>query len=319
MVHPPHPSPPLSAPTIVATFYRFVDLSDLAPLQAQLLHLGDAHSLKGTILLAPEGINATVAGSRSALDALFAFFDQDPRLADLTRRESIAPTPPFQRFKVKLKAEIVTLGQPEANPSRQVGTYVAPQDWNALLQDPDVLVVDTRNDYEVEIGSFQRAINPRTEHFRDFPAYVQHHLDPQQHRKVALFCTGGIRCEKATALLLNQGFESVYHLQGGILSYLETIPPEESLWHGECFVFDERVAVTHGLEPGHYALCPSCGHPLAEADRQSPAYEPGISCPACVAKLTPEKRQRQEMRLKTAKSSPNLSPKAKFYDSCPES
>lgn len=284
----------------MATFYRFVTLSDVATLQNQLLDLGQRHGLKGTILLAQEGINATVAGSRSDLDALFAFLAEDSRFVGLMPRESSVSTPPFQRFKVKIKSEIVTLGQPEADPSQKVGTYVPPQEWNALIQDPEVVLVDTRNEYEVEIGSFQRAINPRTDRFRDFPSYVQQNLDPQKHRKVALFCTGGIRCEKATSLLLNQGFESVYHLQGGILSYLETVKPEESLWDGECFVFDERVAVTHGLEPGHYAMCPSCGHPLSEADRQSPAYEWGISCPACVADLTPQKRQRQEMRLKTA-------------------
>ncbi|MEB3274844.1 MAG: rhodanese-related sulfurtransferase [Prochlorothrix sp.] len=289
-----------SPATIVATFYRFVTLSDVATLQNQLLDLGQRHGLKGTILLAQEGINATVAGSRSDLDALFAFLAEDSRFVGLMPRESSVSTPPFQRFKVKIKSEIVTLGQPEADPSQKVGTYVPPQEWNALIQDPEVVLVDTRNEYEVEIGSFQRAINPRTDRFRDFPSYVQQNLDPQKHRKVALFCTGGIRCEKATSLLLNQGFESVYHLQGGILSYLETVKPEESLWDGECFVFDERVAVTHGLEPGHYAMCPSCGHPLSEADRQSPAYEWGISCPACVADLTPQKRQRQEMRLKTA-------------------
>lgn len=283
----------------MATFYRFVTLSDVATLQNQLLDLGQRHGLKGTILLAQEGINATVAGSRSDLDALFAFLAEDSRFVGLMPRESSVSTPPFQRFKVKIKSEIVTLGQPEADPSQKVGTYVPPQEWNALIQDPEVVLVDTRNEYEVEIGSFQRAINPRTDRFRDFPSYVQQNLDPQKHRKVALFCTGGIRCEKATSLLLNQGFESVYHLQGGILSYLETVKPEESLWDGECFVFDERVAVTHGLEPGHYAMCPSCGHPLSEADRQSPAYEWGISCPACVADLTPQKRQRQEMRLKT--------------------
>ncbi|MGA1624375.1 MAG: rhodanese-related sulfurtransferase, partial [Prochlorothrix sp.] len=236
----------------------------------------------------------------SDLDALIAFLAEDSRFVGLMPRESSVSTPPFQRFKVKIKSEIVTLGQPEADPNQKVGTYVPPQEWNALIQDPEVVLVDTRNEYEVEIGSFQRAINPRTDRFRDFPSYVQQNLDPQKHRKVALFCTGGIRCEKATSLLLNQGFESVYHLQGGILSYLETVKPEESLWDGECFVFDERVAVTHGLEPGHYAMCPSCGHPLSEADRQSPAYEWGISCPACVADLTPQKRQRQEMRLKTA-------------------
>ncbi|MGA1473915.1 MAG: rhodanese-related sulfurtransferase, partial [Prochlorothrix sp.] len=278
----------------------FVTLSDVATLQNQLLDLGQRHGLKGTILLAQEGINATVAGSRSDLDALFAFLAEDSRFVGLMPRESSVSTPPFQRFKVKIKSEIVTLGQPEADPNQKVGTYVPPQEWNALIQDPEVVLVDTRNEYEVEIGSFQRAINPRTDRFRDFPSYVQQNLDPQKHRKVALFCTGGIRCEKATSLLLNQGFESVYHLQGGILSYLETVKPEESLWDGECFVFDERVAVTHGLEPGHYAMCPSCGHPLSEADRQSPAYEWGISCPACVADLTPQKRQRQEMRLKTA-------------------
>lgn len=292
----------MAAPaTLVATFYRFVDLSDLSPLKQQLQAIGQHHDLKGTILLAPEGINGTVAGSRSALDRLLDHLRQDPRFAPLSHRESLAPTPPFQRFKVKIKPEIVTLGQPEANPNRQVGTYVQPQNWNALIQDPEVVVVDTRNDYEVGIGSFQRAINPHTQRFRDFPTYAQQHLDPQRHPKVALFCTGGIRCEKATALLLNQGFEAVYHLKGGILSYLETIAPEESLWQGECFVFDERVAVTHGLAPGHYGMCLGCGRPLAADDRQSPNYQAGICCGACVGDLTPEKQKRQEMRVKTGK------------------
>jgi UPF0176 protein len=206
---------------------------------------------------------------------VLAYLKQNPELADLSHRESEAPTSPFERMKVKLKPEIVTLGVPEVDPTQQVGQYVDPQVWNILLKDPTVTVIDTRNDYEVQIGSFQGAINPQTQSFRQFPEYVKTHLDPQIHPKVALFCTGGIRCEKATALMLQWGFKEVYHLQGGILNYLTSVPSEESLWQGECFVFDDRVALQTGLKPGNYQLCSQCGNPIPLGD------SPNLQCPNC--------------------------------------
>jgi UPF0176 protein len=286
---------------VVATFYKFVKLPDFAEKQELLLSYCQQQGIKGTILLAEEGINGTIAGSRLAIDATLAFLRADPRLADLEAKESYTTAPPFERLKVRLKKEIVSLGVSEADPTQQVGTYVSPQEWNDLIDDPEVVVVDTRNDYEVKIGTFKRAKNPQTESFREFPDYVQNHLDPTQHQKVALFCTGGIRCEKATSYLLSQGFEEVYHLKGGILKYLETIPAAESLWEGECFVFDERVAVQQGLAEGTYQQCLSCGHPISEADQASSKYEEGISCPDCFDSLTPEKKARQEERQRQRK------------------
>jgi UPF0176 protein len=277
---------------IVATFYKFVSLADFEAMRPTVLAYCQTQAVKGTILLAPEGINGTIAGSRAGIDAVLADLRQDPRLADLTPKESTATTAPFERMKVKLKPEIVTLGLPEVSPIQQVGTYVTPEDWNQIITDPEVVVIDTRNDYEYEIGSFKGAQNPHTQSFRDFPAYAQAHLDPTQHRKVAMFCTGGIRCEKASSYLLSQGFEQVYHLQGGILKYLEAVPEDQSLWQGECFVFDERVAVQHGLKPGTYEMCRACGHPISDADKASPQYEAGIACPHCRDTLTPEKRDR---------------------------
>ena len=254
---------------VVATLYKFVRLPDFAEKQQPLLSYCQSHGIKGTVLLAEEGINGTIAGSRAAIDAVLSFLRADARFADLEYKESFVESQPFDRLKVRLKAEIVTIGVPEADPNAQVGTYIAPKDWNAVISDPDVTVIDTRNDYEVSIGSFQGAENPQTRSFRQFPEYVRTHLDPAKQKKVALFCTGGIRCEKASALMLAQGFEHVYHLRGGILKYLEEVAPDESLWEGECFVFDQRVAVQHGLEPGTHDLCRSCGHPLSEADKAS--------------------------------------------------
>ncbi|MBW4581610.1 MAG: rhodanese-related sulfurtransferase [Tildeniella nuda ZEHNDER 1965/U140] len=274
---------------VVATLYKFVRLPDAAMMQPILLSQCQQQGVKGTILLAEEGINGTIAGSRMAIDAVLSFLRADPRLADLEHKESFADVQPFDRLKVRLKAEIVTIGVPEADPNMQVGTYVDPEEWNTLIADPDVTVIDTRNAYEVSIGSFQGAENPQTRSFRQFPEYVRTHLDPAQHKKVALFCTGGIRCEKASALMLAQGFEEVYHLKGGILKYLEAVPIDESLWEGECFVFDQRVAVQHGLEPGTHDLCRSCGHPLSEADKAAPNYEYGIACPHCASNLTEKK------------------------------
>lgn len=286
---------------VVATFYKFVKLPDFAEKREPLLSYCNEQGIKGTILLAAEGINGTIAGSRQAIDSVLSFLRSDPRLVDLEHKESCADSEPFDRMKVRLKQEIVTLGLPEIDPNEQVGTYVTPEEWNELICDPEVTVIDTRNDYEVSIGTFSRAQNPNTASFRQFPEYVRHHLNPSQHKKVALFCTGGIRCEKATSFMLAQGFQEVYHLKGGILKYLEEIPPEESLWQGECFVFDQRVAVREGLEMGNHEMCLSCGHPIAQEDKTSLHYQEGISCPYCFDHLTPEKRARQEARLQQMK------------------
>lgn len=281
---------------VVATFYKFVRLADFAQQQDVLLSYCREQEIKGTILLAEEGINGTIAGSRSAIDAVLAFLRSDPRLADLEHKESYTDLPPFDRLKVRLKQEIVPLGVPEIDPNDQVGTYVSPEDWNQLISDPDVIVIDTRNEYEVAIGTFKGAQNPQTRAFRQFPDYVRHHLDPNQHKKVAMFCTGGIRCEKASAFMLAQGFQEVYHLQGGILKYLEKVPAENSLWQGECYVFDQRTTVVHGLAAGSYDECRACGHPISKADQASTQYQAGISCPYCFDSLTEEKRMRFQAR-----------------------
>jgi UPF0176 protein len=292
---------------VVAAFYQFVSLPDFVEQRRPLLAYCQAQGIRGTILLAAEGINGTIAGSRQAIDAVLAFLRADSRLANLEHKESYTDALPFDRLKVRLKREIVTLGLPEVDPTQQIGTYVSPQAWNALLADPEVTVIDTRNDYEVAIGSFRGAQNPQTQSFRQFPEYVRRHLHLSQHKKVALFCTGGIRCEKASALMLAQGFEQVYHLKGGILRYLEEVPAEESQWQGECFVFDQRVAVQHGLAAGTHEICLSCGHPIAAVDKASLQYQAGISCPHCCDRLTEAKRNRQIARqqAKTA-SAPAL-------------
>lgn len=280
---------------IVAALYQFTPVVDIEGLQMHLKTLCDQQGIKGILLLAPEGINGTVAGSREAIDRLRAFLV--PRFDALEYKESWADVMPFHRMKVRIKKEIVTLNAPEANPSERVGTYVEPKDWNDLISNPDVLVLDTRNDYEVDIGTFQRALNPNTQTFTQFPSFVKT-LD--KNRPVAMFCTGGIRCEKASSYLLSQGFKNVYHLKGGILKYLETTPPENSLWEGECFVFDGRIAVGHGLELGHHDSCHGCRRPISEEDRTSPFYERGVSCPHCYPTLTDKQRksardrQRQE-------------------------
>jgi UPF0176 protein len=246
---------------VVVTFYKFVNLPDFAEMRSPLHALCETLEIRGTILLAAEGINGTMAGTEEAIAQLLSYLRTEARLADLEHKQSTAESQPFDRLKIKLKKEIVTLGL-TVDPNERVGTYVRPQDWNALIADPDVVVIDTRNDYEVGIGTFERAQNPETRSFRQFPEYVQNHLDPAQHPKVALFCTGGIRCEKASSFMLAQGFREVYHLQGGILKYLEEVPEDESLWRGECFVFDQRVAVQQGLEPGSYRMCQACGRPV---------------------------------------------------------
>lgn len=281
---------------VIAAFYKFVKLSNYADRRQPLLNLCQQHQIKGTILLAAEGINGTIAGTRSSIDAIFAYLRADPCFTDLEYKESLATKLPFDRLKVRLKKEIVTLGVPTVDPTNLVGTYVKPQDWNALIANPEVMAIDTRNHYEVEIGTFAGAIDPHNNSFNEFPEYVATHLDPHQHKHIALFCTGGIRCEKATSYLLSQGFENVYHLQGGILKYLAEIPATQSQWEGECFVFDERVAVTHGLAPGTYQICWGCGDPIARSALTSPHYEPGICCPHCYPSITPEQRARRTER-----------------------
>ena len=286
---------------LIATFYKFVNISELEAKKKQILALCLEKQIKGTIILAKEGINATIAGSSKAIADVLKTLRSFPQLGDLEHKESTSEKLPFVRLKVKIKSEIVTLGLPAVNPNQQVGKYVEPQHWNQVISNPEVIVIDTRNDYEVEMGSFQRAKNPNTESFREFPEYVAQNLDPQEHPKVAMFCTGGIRCEKASSYLLSQGFKEVYHLKGGILKYLENVSPEESMWEGECFVFDGRVAVKEGLELGSYELCYACGHPLSEADKNSPHYESDISCPYCYQQLTPEKKARQLNRRRARK------------------
>ena len=268
-------------PQVVSAFYKFVRLPDYVEKREPLRSLCLEQGIRGTILLAEEGINGTIAGSREGIDSVLAFLRRDPRLADLETKESTTESIMFDRMKVKLKKEIVTLGVPTINPAETVGTYVKPEDWNNVIADPEVTVIDVRNQFEVKVGTFERAIDPETNSFRQFPEFVRSQLDPNRHKKVAMFCTGGIRCEKASSYLLSQGFEAVYHLEGGILKYLEVVPPENSLWRGECFVFDQRVSVTQGVEDGSYEMCLACGHPLSEEEQQLPEYEAGVRCPYC--------------------------------------
>jgi UPF0176 protein len=246
----------------IATYYRFVQIDDLDTLRESLLERGRELDMCGTILLATEGINSTIAGQPSQLQRFLGELQEDERFADLFIRYSQSAQKPFQRYKVKRKKEIVTLGVDAIDPVNDVGTYVPPEDWNELIKRDDVVLIDTRNDYEVQIGTFEGAVNPRTRSFRTFPEYVERELDPQRHQKVAMFCTGGIRCEKATAYMRSRGFSEVYHLQGGILSYLENVDERNSLWKGDCFVFDDRIAVDHELAPESYALCDGCQRPL---------------------------------------------------------
>jgi UPF0176 protein len=283
---------------LVAALYKFVALPDFEELRQPLLDVCNANDVKGTLLLAAEGLNGTIAGSAAGLQAVLDFLRADERLADLTSKHSSATAPPFQRMKVKLKQEIVTMGVPGIDPNHLVGTYVAAEDWNAVLEDPEVIVVDTRNDYEVAIGTFKGAIDPDIGKFRDFPSWLRERIDTGAKPKVAMFCTGGIRCEKSTAFLKQEGVEEVYHLQGGILKYLETVPEEQSLWEGECFVFDERVAIGHGLVLGSYELCRACRWPINAVDKQSPEFELGVSCPHCVAESTPEQRAKFGERIR---------------------
>lgn len=283
---------------VVAALYKFASLDDYQALKSPLLHFCIKNGIKGTLLLASEGINGTIAGSRQAIDAVLAYLKADPRLVNLEHKESYCETQPFYRTRVKLKKEIVTLGVTGIDPSKIVGQYVEPENWNQLISDPDVLVIDTRNNYEVGIGTFKNAINPETNTFREFPKFVADTLQDAKDKKIAMFCTGGIRCEKSTAYLMQQGFKNVFHLRGGILKYIEEIPAEESLWQGECFVFDNRVAVDHALAPGQYDQCHGCRNPLSIEDKQSPKYSPGIHCPHCFDTLTADQLSRFSERHK---------------------
>ena len=287
---------------VVCALYKFVRLPQFAQLQAPLLDLMTRHEVRGTLLLAAEGINGTISGQRRAVDLVLDWLRARPEFADLDCKESLADEMPFKRTRVKLKKEIVTMGVEGIDPQHSAGTYVDPEQWNALIADPEVLLIDTRNDYECKVGRFPGAVNPMTESFREFPQYVIDNLDPSKNKKVAMYCTGGIRCEKSTAFLKQRGFEEVYHLKGGILKYLENVPDGESVWEGECFVFDDRVTVTRELEPGSYDQCHACRRPITDEDKKSAHYLAGVSCPQCHSEKTAEQKKRfaereKQMRL----------------------
>lgn len=290
---------------VVVALYHFVSLDNYEEMRQPLLDVMLDNNVKGTLLLAAEGINGTVAGEQSSIDCLLRWLKADARLRELRYKVSFDNEVPFYRTRVKLKKEIVTMGVEGVDPNRVIGTYVKPEDWNELISDPEVVLIDTRNAYETAIGTFKNALDPATETFREFPDYVKNKMNPRTQKKVAMFCTGGIRCEKSTAYLKEQGFEEVYHLQGGILKYLETVPEAESMWQGECFVFDNRVSVNHALEKGSYDMCHGCRLPITEADKSSDKYIQGVSCPHCYDKLSAEQRRRfveREKQMQLAKA-----------------
>ncbi len=296
---------------IVAALYHFTRFDDPAALRGPLLALAEAGGVKGSLLLAREGINGTVAGPRAGVDALIAHIRGLPGCAGLVWKESAAAEMPFGRMKVRLKREIVTMGEPDIDPRARVGHYVAPADWNALISAPDVVVIDTRNDYEVAIGTFEGALDPGTKSFREFPGWWRENAARFHNKRVAMFCTGGIRCEKSKNYLLGEGVEEVYHLEGGILKYLEEVPQEESLWHGDCFVFDGRVSLRHGLVQGDYTLCHACRRPLAPADKARPEYEEGVCCHQCAGDYSEADRARfreraHQIRLAAARGARHL-------------
>jgi UPF0176 protein len=301
------------APFKVVAFYQFAPFPDYAEKQIPLLDLFHAHDIKGTVLIAAEGINGTIAGTPENIGAVIPAICEITGLNDLEPKYSAAKQMPFRRTKVRLKKEIVTIGDVPADPLTKVGKYIEPEDWNALIADPDVILIDTRNSYEVGVGTFKNAIDPRTESFGEFPAYVREKLKAKPDAKIAMFCTGGIRCEKASSFMMHEGFENVFHLKGGILKYLEKIPQEKSMWEGSCFVFDERVAVGHGLVQSEYSLCHGCMDPVSPMERRSPKYEEGVSCPNCADRLTDQQkasnRERQlQMTLAKKKGEKHLGP-----------
>ena len=282
----------------ICALYKFTRLDDFETIQKPLKKFMELLDVRGTLLLAREGINGTIAGEKTNIEKVLYYLQSDKRLADITYKYSYSVKPPFKRLKVKLKKEIVTLGISDIDPTHSSGTYVKPGDWNELVNDPEVVLIDTRNNYEYEIGSFKGAINPNTETFREFPSYTKNNLEKYRNKKIAMFCTGGIRCEKSTAYLKSEGFENVYHLQGGILKYLEEVEEAESLWEGECFVFDDRVAVKHKLELGKYDQCHACRFPITEEDKNHPHYEKGASCPRCYGTKNPSQVNRYREREK---------------------
>lgn len=291
-------------PIVVAALYHFARFPDFEKFQESLLATCNDNGIKGTLLLAHEGINGTVSGSRASIDALLKFIRGNDLFAKLVHKESFTDEQPFYRMKVRLKKEIVTMGVEDIDPNKIVGTYVTPENWNALISDPDTIVIDTRNDYEVVIGTFEGAIDPKTKTFREFPAWVRAQKDLNKNAKIAMFCTGGIRCEKSTAFMKQEGFEDVFHLEGGILKYLENVPQEESKWQGDCFVFDERVSVGHGLIQGDYDQCHACRMPLSDEDMKLASYEKGISCLHCIEEKSDADRARfrdRQLQVELAK------------------
>ena len=289
----------------ICALYKFTRLDDFEEIQDPLKLFLDSLNIRGTLLLAREGVNGTIAGDNDSIMKSLDYLQKDKRLVGLEYKFSYSEKPPFKRLKVKLKKEIVTLGVSNIDPTFSSGTYVKPADWNELINDPDVVLIDTRNNYEFEIGSFKGSINPNTETFREFPAYTKNNLEKYRDKKIAMFCTGGIRCEKSTAYLKSKGFENVFHLQGGILKYLEEVKEDDSLWEGECFVFDDRVAVKHNLELGKYDQCHACRFPITEEDKEHPHYEKGTSCPRCYGtkNLSQVNRYRErEKQVQLAKS-----------------
>lgn len=285
----------------ILTFYKFVCFEDYKAWQTLLEDKGESLSVLGTIILAKEGINATISGQDDQVREFLRVITDDKRFADLRPRESFSERKTFYRLKILLRDEIVTLGDQTINPNKQVGKYVEPEDWNELIRDPDITLVDTRNDYEVALGSFEGAVNPKTSTFREWDQFVAENLDKKKNKKIAMFCTGGIRCEKASAHLLQHGFDEVFHLKGGILNYLEKISPDHSKWDGECFIFDHRVSVVHGLKDGESKLCFGCRWPLSQQDLESPNYEEGVSCPKCYDSLTESKRESLRERQRQVK------------------
>ena len=279
---------------LVAALYKFVEIDDLLSLQSNLYEICEKNNIMGTILIANEGINGTISGKNNEINQTISLLKSDKRFTNIEIKYSSSDKQPFHRMKVRLKKEIVTIGLPEINPNKKVGTYVKPEDWNDLISDPNVIVIDTRNKYETKIGSFENALDPETSSFREFPDWVKKFKSSKENanKKIAMFCTGGIRCEKASSLMKEEGFEDVYHLQGGILKYLETIDKENSLWNGECFVFDQRVCLTDELEVGSYKMCFACRMPITEEEMQNEKYIEGISCIYCYDKTTKEKKER---------------------------
>lgn len=280
----------------IAALYKFVSLTDLPALQKDIREFADARGICGTLLIAPEGVNGTIAGEGKAIPEIIDYLNEKADILNGEVKYSYAENRPFKRLKVRLKKEIITMRQPEADPSKKVGTYVSPKEWNSIISDPEIVVLDTRNDYETAVGMFKGAVDPNTKIFTQFADYVEKHLDPQKNKKVAMYCTGGIRCEKASSYMLSKGFEEVYHLKGGILQYLEDVPQEESLWEGSCFVFDRRVAVDHGLEESPHLICYGCRYPLEPEDTQHEKYEEGVSCHHCKDRLTEEQIRAFRMR-----------------------